>query len=209
MTREETEALILCLSGHTGIWLTNYFSLVTELVPQTRAAWFLYPRECQELEEIRRAAVTTFMVLQDVSDLIKINKTINFQFKFYLEEGDTVRHQKHATLPYDQTLPAGSTWKAWRVGSAPTGNGRNGREGNVLVSTSLEHILRVSGGSQWADKIRRRKGRWFLKNGKDVGRSKEKRTLWGGERMKEGRSTHAVQHKRKRTEEERGCTESQ
>ena len=55
------------------------------------------------------AAVRTFSALQDVSDLIKINKTINFQFKFYLEEGETVKHQKHTILPYDQTLPAGST----------------------------------------------------------------------------------------------------
>lgn len=43
------------------------------------------------------AAVMTFTALQDVSDLIKINKTINFQSKFYLEEGDTIKHQKHTT----------------------------------------------------------------------------------------------------------------
>lgn len=53
MTREEAGALILCSSGHTGIWATNYFSLVTELMPQTRAVLSVPPWESQELEEIR------------------------------------------------------------------------------------------------------------------------------------------------------------
>lgn len=62
------------------------------------------------------------MTLQDVSDLIKINKTINFQFKFYLEEGDTIKHQKHTILPHNQILPAGSTHGAGDMGPAPTGS---------------------------------------------------------------------------------------
>lgn len=54
-------------------------------------------------------AVMTSQYYQDVSALIKLHTSINFQFQFYLEEGDTIKHQKHATLQHDQTLPAGST----------------------------------------------------------------------------------------------------